>query len=392
MEPIRQRIAVPFEYEVHFTADLFRAGNPLLASVVDRAYRMLCVIDSGVADANPSLARRVEEYCRAEELKLATPPVVVPGGERVKNTRQYVDQLHAAIHEFGICRHSSLVAVGGGAVLDMAGYGAATAHRGVRLVRVPTTVLSQNDSGVGVKNGINAFGRKNFLGVFAPPFAVINDFEFLTTLADRDWRAGTAEAVKVALIKDAAFFDFLEKEAAALAARDMRPMRSLIEHCAKMHVRHIQSSGDPFETGSSRPLDFGHWSAHKLEQLSQFKIRHGEAVAIGIALDVVYSKKVGLLGEEAAERILKLLEQLGFKLFADELLAADSSSQFAVLFGLEEFREHLGGELTITLLSEIGRGVEVHEMELPQVIAAIHELRDRARSKTKTADTQFLRK
>jgi 3-dehydroquinate synthase len=288
---------------------------------------------------------------------------VVPGGERVKNTRQYVDELHRAIYDFGICRHSFLIAVGGGAVLDMAGYAAATAHRGVRLIRVPTTVLSQNDSGVGVKNGINAFGRKNFLGVFAPPYSVIDDFQFLTTLEDRDWRAGMAEAVKVALIKDAAFFEFLEQEAAALAARDMRPMRTLIERCAEMHVRHIQTGGDPFETGSSRPLDFGHWAAHKLEQLTNYGLRHGEAVAMGIALDATYSYLAGLLEERDWRRTIALLNALGFDLaLPEEVAALSRENPRSLLSGLNEFREHLGGPLTVMLLKRVGQAVEVHEM------------------------------
>ena len=165
--------------------------------------------------------------------------------------------------------------------MDMAGLAAATAHRGVRHIRIPTTTLSQCDSGVGVKNGINAFGKKNFIGTFAPPFAVINDFQLLAPLSPRDKRAGFAEAVKVACIRSREFFDALEEDAAALAQFQPDAMRKLIRRCAELHMDHIATSGDPFEFGSARPLDFGHWSAHKLEQLSDFKIRHGEAVAIG---------------------------------------------------------------------------------------------------------------
>jgi 3-dehydroquinate synthase len=306
--------------------------------------------------------------------------MVVPGGEEVKNTRDYVDLLHRAIFEFGICRHSFVVAVGGGALLDMAGYAASTAHRGVRLIRVPTTVLAQNDSGVGVKNGINAFGRKNFLGVFAPPYAVINDFQFLTTLDDRDWRAGMAEAVKVSLIKDAAFFEFLEAEAAALAARDLRPMRTLIERCAEMHVQHIQTSGDPFETGSSRPLDFGHWAAHKLEQLTNYSLRHGEAVAIGIALDTTYSHLAGLLDERDWRRTIGLLSDLGFDLTVPAPCAPISrDNPRCLLSGLNEFREHLGGPLTVMLLARVGQSVEVHEMSDEMVLASMQLLNEAIR-------------
>ena len=196
METIRQDITVGFRYPVYFTEGVFDSANPVLASAVCSGqdggpHKLLFVLDRGVCERRPDLARQLEAYCRAHpDLTLVRPPLILPGGEGVKNTPQYVHQVQEAISDFGLCRHSFVVAVGGGALLDMAGYAAATAHRGVRLIRIPTTVLSQNDSGVGVKNSVNAFGKKNFLGVFAPPHAVINDFGFLSTLADRDWRSG----------------------------------------------------------------------------------------------------------------------------------------------------------------------------------------------------------
>jgi 3-dehydroquinate synthase len=250
--------------------------------------------------------------------------------------------------------------VGGGAVLDVAGYAAAVAHRGVRLIRIPTTVLAQNDSGVGVKNGINAFGKKNFLGTFATPFAVINDSDFLSTLDLRDWRSGIAEAVKVALIKSDNFFESIEQSVDALNDRQQKSMEELIYQCARMHVEHI-AAGDPFEQGSSRPLDFGHWSAHKLEQLSNYELRHGEAVAIGMALDCVYANQKGFLNDQDLQRILKLLRDLNFNLFHQTML------QDALLRGLDEFREHLGGKLTILLLNGIGSSFEVHDMDLQAI-------------------------
>ena len=268
---------------------------------------------------------------------------------------------------------------GGGALLDMVGLAASTAHRGIRHIRIPTTTLSQADSGVGVKNGINAFGKKNFIGSFTPPFAVVNDPHFLATLSERDKRCGYSEAVKVSLIRDEAFFVELEELASKLATFDPSAMERLVYRCAELHMNHIASSGDPFEFGSARPLDFGHWAAHKLEQLSEYKIRHGEAVAIGLALDVIYSRRVGMLEQKAVDRILKLLTTMGFDLFAKELLYEDGEGQLLVVEGLEEFREHLGGELTITLLEGIGKGVEVHEMSIPNVIEAIRELETRWR-------------
>jgi len=194
---------------------------------------------------------------------------------------------------------------------------------------------------------------------------------------DRDKRAGYIEAVKVALIRDSAFFNQIERDAAKLAAFDPKAMQQLIFRSAELHMNHIATSGDPFEFGSARPLDFGHWAAHKLEQISDYRVRHGEAVATGIALDVIYSRLMGFLDVVSAERILVLLERLGFELFANELLHEDSSGELVVLKGLEEFREHLGGQLTITLLQGVGRGFEVHEMDSATVLAAIHELHSR---------------
>jgi 3-dehydroquinate synthase len=259
----------------------------------------------------------------------------------------------------------------------MVGLAAATAHRGVRHVRIPTTTLSQADSGVGVKNGINAFGKKNFVGTFAPPHAVINDALWLDGLSDRDKRGGYAEAVKVALIRDAVFFDTLEHQAGALARFDLSAMESLIHRCAALHMDHIAQGGDPFEFGSARPLDFGHWAAHKLEQLSAYALRHGEAVAIGICLDVIYSGLIGLMPQDEVERVLSLIESLGFEIYSNELHYTSTDGSYTVLGGLEEFREHLGGELTITLLEGIGQGVEVHEINLPKMTQAMHCLRDR---------------
>jgi len=329
-------------------------------------HKALVVLDESLAQAQAGLGLKIERYFDAHSgrLTLARPPMVIEGGERTKNSYFHVSEIHSQVDRYHIDRHSYVIGVGGGALLDVVGLAAATAHRGLRHVRIPTTTLSQNDSGVGVKNGINAFGKKNFIGTFAPPFAVINDFQLLSSLSPRDKRAGYVEAVKVALIRDKDFFESIEREAGWLREFEPAAMQRLIYRCAELHVNHIASSGDPFEFGSARPLDFGHWSAHKLEQLSEYKLRHGEAVAIGIALDTIYSRKLGNIEPASADRVLKLLETLGFELYANELLHVDAGNSLLVLEGLEEFRQHLGGELTITLLAGIGHGFEVHEMNL----------------------------
>ncbi len=370
---IEQTFAVPYRYQVCFSEGIFDPKNTLLVDLLakDRKPKVFFVIDSGVADTHPNLISDIEAYAEAhsEAFSLCALPMVVPGGETCKNDLSIYQQIVEATNLFGIDRHSYIAAIGGGAVLDMVGFAAAISHRGIRLIRIPTTVLSQNDSAVGVKNSINAFGKKNFLGTFTPPYAVLNDFNFLKTLDDRDWRSGIAEAIKVALIKDLSFFTWMEEHAVAMANREMEPMKTQIIRCAQMHLDHIAGK-DPFEFGSSRPLDFGHWAAHKLEHLSHYRIRHGEAVAIGIALDSTYSFLQGRISEADLMRIIGLIKTLGFDLFAPEL-AGES-----LVKGLKEFQEHLGGQLTIMLLEKLGKGVEVHEMDHELVYKAVEMLKN----------------
>ena len=379
-----QEFAVPFHYRVCFTEGVFRPDNRTFMRELTRlepAKRHRCVVfvDEGVASAMPGLCADIASYADAwpDVVQLVAAPEVIAGGEEIKNDPGLVARLQHRMLELGMDRHSFVVGIGGGAFLDMIGYVAATTHRGLRMVRIPTTVLAQNDSGVGVKTGVNAYGSKNLLGVFAPPFSVINDSDFLETLDDRDRRAGMAEAVKVALIRDGAFFAALEANADRLAAFERGAVAHLIRRCAELHMRQIASGGDPFEMGSARPLDFGHWSAHKLESLSGNELRHGEAVAIGIALDTRYSVRKGLLAEGNDERVCRLLERLGFRLWHSALEDCDADGGLSILAGLEEFREHLGGQLTITLLTGIGTGREVNAMDTALIEECLDWLNER---------------
>jgi 3-dehydroquinate synthase len=395
MDVIEQEFLVPVRYPVHFTTGVFAASNPLLRNLIatgraarnartghsedDAPAKVVVVVDRGLERAHPALIDTIDAYCAAhtDAIALSPPILVVPGGESVKNDRRHVERILEAINTASLCRHSYLVAIGGGAVLDAAGFAAATAHRGIRLIRVPTTVLSQDDSGMGVKNGVNAFGKKNYLGTFAPPFAVINDSSFLSTLSDRDWRGGATEAVKAALIRDPEFFEFLEHHAAALVDRDLPTMVQVIRRSAILHLRHIATGGDPFEYGPSRPLDFGHWAAHRLEQATSHRLGHGEAVGIGIALDTTYSHLAGFLGELEWRRVINLLIALGVQIYAtaleEHLETPDDPG--CILRGLAEFQEHLGGRLTIMLLKGIGQPFDVHEIRADLIVKSIDILK-----------------
>jgi 3-dehydroquinate synthase len=381
-EVIRQRITVPFEYPVVFTRALFNPDNLALRNALterepDRRHRALAVLDAGFAAAWPEARAQIAAYfaTHGAALELVTEPVEIPGGEPAKNDPAIIERLHGLFHRHRIDRHSFVVTIGGGAAIDAAGYAAATAHRGLRTVRVPTTVLGQNDAGVGVKNGVNAFGAKNFLGTFVPPFAVLCDADFLARLPRREAVAGLAEAVKVSLIRDPDFFAWIESNAARLAACELEALAYLVRRCAELHLRHIATSGDPFEYGSARPLDFGHWAAHKLEGLTQHEVRHGEAVAIGMLLDSRYALARGMLNATDFERIRRVLAALGLPRWHDQLMSEGRGGRLAVLGGLQDFREHLGGELTVTLVCGIGRAVEVHEMHEPTLVEALDWMR-----------------
>jgi 3-dehydroquinate synthase len=376
---IKQSFSIDYHYDIIFTRDLFSPKNGTLLDALavgkTGVVKLIFVVDEGLVSVQPNLITSIKHYVTAfPQLQLLAQPLVVIGGEESKNsTKEFVKTLEL-IDSAKVDRHAYVVGIGGGAVLDMVGFAAAIAHRGIRHIRIPTTTLSQNDSGVGVKNGINYFGKKNFLGTFAPPFAVINDLDLLDTLNDRDWRSGIAEAVKVALIKDAGFFSWIEQHTSQLNQREPSSMEYLIVRCAELHSEHIGGSDDPFEMGSSRPLDFGHWAAHKIEQLSDFELRHGEAVAIGIALDILYAAEAHFLDSSTADRIVDVLIKLGFQLFHPILVDQEGKVNPHLLRGLEEFREHLGGELTIPMISKIGVKFDVHVMDESKIDRAAQRL------------------
>jgi 3-dehydroquinate synthase len=376
-----QRFAVPYEFPVVFTEGVFDPENPALRDVLCRLepakrHRVVFFVDDGLGA--PLLAAITDYAARHRDaIELACAPVAMPGGEKIKTELHFVESMQQRLFDLHLDRHSYVIAVGGGAVLDAVGLVASTTHRGVRHIRIPTTVLAQNDSGVGVKNGVNLQGVKNFVGTFAPPFAVLNDLGFIMSLPDRDKIAGMAEAVKVSLIRDGEFFAWIERHMDDLATFQREAMAYMIRRCAELHMRQIGQGGDPFEMGSARPLDYGHGSAHKLESLTRHHVRHGEAVAIGMAPDARYSVLAGHLPAGDEERICALLEYLGFQLWHPALAKTGAHGEWAILEGLKDFQEHLGGELTVTLLAGLGTGVEVHEIDVERMREAMGWLQAR---------------
>lgn len=368
---------IEFSFPVIFSHGVFAPGRDIFRRLLpNRGAGVGIFIERALTAPYPQLPAAAQRSLEEQGFDVRGEVVLLPGAEAAKNGFAVVEPALAEMAKRRLCRHSYVIAVGGGAFLDALGLAAALAHRGLRLVRVPTTALAQGDSGVGVKNGVNLFGQKNFAGTFAPPYAVINDLDFLATLGVPMLLDGIAEAFKVALIKDAKFFTFLADNATRIAAGDLSVIEKAIVRSAQLHARHIAEGGDPFELGGARPLDFGHWAAHKLEGMSDYRLRHGQAVAVGLALDLCYARSKGHISMAEQDQALEALRTCGLCLWDDLLLRTDARGEPEVFAGIREFREHLGGELAITLPSGIGSRLEIPQIDLPLMRECIRQLRD----------------
>lgn len=367
--------AVPFTHRLRFTEDVLGSEDRVLLDLIQASEGMVprvqFWVDESVALADKSLVLRIQEMLARWGDRVSSPgPIQMTcGGESVKNDVHVLERMLQMINADDLDRRSYVIAIGGGAVLDAVGFAAAIAHRGIRLIRLPTTTLAQADSGVGVKNSVNLFQKKNWLGTFAVPWGVINDARLLTTLPDRDYRCGFSEAVKVSVLKCREAFDEVCRLASRIGQRDISAAQPVIRRSAQLHLDHITRGGDPFEMLEARPLDFGHWSAHKLEVMSNFSLRHGEAVAIGVAVDTVYSSLVHGFPMDEAHRVLRALKDLQLDL--DHPVLHETWTLFR---GLEEFRQHLGGRLTLTMLSDVGQKLDVHEVDRVQMLKAIERV------------------
>jgi 3-dehydroquinate synthase len=355
---------VDYSHSVTFTHDCLAADNPALARALARVPggRIFVVAEKPVLSAFPRLRAEWEAYAVRWKLdRLAW--LALAGGERLKTDGgKAVARLQSAAVRVGMRRSDTWLAIGGGALQDAAGYAAATFHRGVALVRVPTTVLAQCDSAMGVKNGIDLDALKNGVGTFAVPSAVVCDLSFLRALPDEAFRAGFSEAVKVGAVRDRSLVEAVAAASDGLAAREASAYEPLVVRSARLHFEHIVEGGDPFERGTGRPLDFGHWLAHRLEEMSGYRIGHGRAVAAGVWIDAVYARRRGLMPQADLDLVRAALLPCGLQ----SALAAAAPylrQTRAVEKGLDEFRDHLGGELSVALPAPLGRSTDAHDYD-----------------------------
>ncbi|MFW5815212.1 MAG: 3-dehydroquinate synthase [Wenzhouxiangella sp.] len=276
--------------------------------------------------------------------------VILPAGEEHKtlaNWQRLIDELVA----LGAQRDATVVALGGGVIGDMAGFAAAAYMRGVRVVQVPTTLLAQVDAAVGGKTGVNLAAGKNLVGAFHAPAAVIVDIDTLTTLDNRDYRAGLAEVVKYGAIRDAGFLAWLEQEADALNARLPDTLREAVFRSVANKAEVV--AADEREAGSRALLNFGHTFGHALETVTGYqRFRHGEAVAIGMGLAARLSELLGMAPVGVADRLIALLARLELP---TDLPADVEADRLLALMRLD--KKNAADQIRLVLLEDVGRAV-----------------------------------
>ncbi|HHT9109726.1 MAG TPA: 3-dehydroquinate synthase [Candidatus Brocadiaceae bacterium] len=375
---IHQAFAVKFNYDIYFTENMFSNNGRIFSEIFkDKNSKIMVFIDSGVADKHTGIVKQISAWFKKNQERGAyISPVRVPGGERCKCDRKTQRIIGDSLRIHGLDRHSFVIIIGGGAVLDTVGYIASITHRGIRQVRIPTTVLSQCDSGVGVKTGINYYNTKNYFGTFTPPYAVINDFRFIRSLGVRDILSGVAEAFKVAIIKDKTFLNFLARNGSALKKQNAKAIKKMISHSAELHADHIAKGDDPFEMGSARPLDFGHWSGHYIETLTGYTLKHGESVVLGLMIDMIIARELKLVTVREFNKVLEGLKAWDFKLWHPILEKREKNGKLSIANGLEEFRQHIGGELNLVMPDGLGKSCLLKSISAEQIETAVKEMKN----------------
>lgn len=289
-------------YPIHVGTGLIERAD-LIAPVLDRG-KAAVVTNTTVA---PLYLERLAGVLVRQGFEVVR--IVVADGEEHKNSRT-LDSIFGALLEHRCGRDCTLIALGGGVVGDLAGFAAATYQRGVQYIQVPTTLLAQVDSSVGGKTAINHPLGKNMIGAFHQPRLVISDMDTLKTLPERELRAGLAEVIKHGLIRDVAFFGWLEENIEPLLARDPEALSHAVIRSVQIKAEIVGQ--DERESGLRQLLNFGHTFGHAIEAGLGFGVwLHGEAVAAGMIMAADLSRQLGSLSEADAARIRTLLGRAG---------------------------------------------------------------------------------
>jgi 3-dehydroquinate synthase len=346
-------------YDVLIGPDLLSEAGRLVATRLGKA-KCAIVTDENVARHHLGA---LEASLRAEGRLRGS--IVLPAGEATKSFRE-LGPLCERLLELGVERGDILVAFGGGVVGDLAGFAAGILRRGVRFVQIPTSLLAQVDSSVGGKTGINTPQGKNLVGVFHQPVLVIADTNVLSTLPEREMRAGYAEVAKYGVLGDAAFFGWLEKDWRSVFGKDTAALIRAIETSVKAKAGIVER--DEHETGDRALLNLGHTFGHALESWTGYSNRllHGEGVSIGMCLACRLSEEMGLCPKGSAARVTSHLHAVGLPTRICDIsgVEADAGELVRLMGQDKKIRD---GRLTFILLRDIGQAFITQDVAVDHV-------------------------
>lgn len=361
-EAIEAFAPTQIRYKNYFTNGVFEEDNPILKDLCE-SRKVLMVVDEAFYEL---WGHQIENYIAANDLNCIVYPI--PGGEKVKDMK-YVEDIYLKAKSCGLDRKAKIVAVGGGAVMDVAGLVAQLYRRKIDYIRIPTTLLGIIDAAVGVKVGVNYEGSKNFLGAFYPATAVISDTSFLETLPEREIRSGIAEIIKVGLISNAKLFEELEENGEKLASNTkFENYQQFIEDATVELLLHLQK--DFYEYDLMRHVDFGHAMAHHFESLTDYELTHGEAVGIDMLISAHIAKERGILLEVDFKRIVSLYKKVGLPFYHPAL------NLDALCDGIKEAIAHKGGRLMMVIPKKIGQTVFIDSISKEELAGALKFLEE----------------
>lgn len=332
-------------YPIYIGAGMVE-NRQLLQSIIPS--RQVAIITNDVV--GPLYQERLIHGLDSERIDVFT----LPDGEKNKTLDTW-----ARIHDFLATRRhnrsTTIVALGGGVIGDMAGFAAATWQRGVRFVQIPTTLLAQVDSSVGGKTGVNLPAGKNLVGAFYQPSAVLADTDFLTTLPNREYKAGLAEVLKYGVIADASLFGFLERNVDKILARETSVLTHCIERSCAIKAEVV--AGDEREDGRRAILNFGHTFGHAIENVAGYgEFLHGEAVGLGMVMAADLSMRLGHLDANSARRIKALVGAFGLPVSRPtDSITADAMRH---AFGMD--KKVMDGRVRFVLVTALGN-VEIRD-------------------------------
>ena len=341
-------IHVPASFPVRFSAGLLDEGNWDLADLMPMRGQVVAAVDPYAVDQLSRVHRMLGRYRQDGYLSRFT-VVPVHATDHAK-TYDQVRRITQAAEGLGLGPRDRILVIGGGTVMDIVGYAAYLYRGDTPYVRLPTTLVGMIDAGIGLKVGINAHGHKNLMGAYHPPLACVCDTSFLRTLAPDELRCGLAEAVKIAMVCDSALFGLIEERHADLfSGADTAEARAILDGSIGTMLRQLEAN--PFEDELRRLPDFGHEFGHMLESLSRFRLRHGEAVSIGMALSSCLAASAGYLSPRDLDRLLDLLVASGLPIIDP---VCDPDVLWTKL--LDEVIPHKGGRLHLVVPRAVGVG------------------------------------